>query len=244
MDNYCKDKDLLFRQWKEKKSDYKQSKEVFVTDGVVCPEKWFSQSVRPLFLLKEAYTGNEDWDLIKDGILNKNEPIMPPVWKRVSQWTKGIMDTTEHDIPSFEEDLETRKRGNSYLKQCAVVNVKKIAGKSNSKMDIINDYAVRDRNELFEELKLCDPTVIICGYTISSLNLIFSKNNSYHDGPIKFYDTPNDNWFYYIKLNGHTVIVIDYYHPSNQFPDLMNYYGLLNIYQLAMKNIPDETDWL
>ena len=29
---------------------------VFIRDGVVCPEQWFLQKVRPLFLLKEAYT--------------------------------------------------------------------------------------------------------------------------------------------------------------------------------------------
>ena len=53
---------------------------------------------------------------------------------------------------------------------------------------------------------------------------------------IKDYDHPNENWFYKTRLNDHDVIVLDYYHPANQYPDLLNYYGLLGIYQQALKD--------
>ena len=52
---------------------------------------------------------------------------------------------------------------------------------------------------------------------------------------IKDYDCPDENWIYKTRINNHSVIVIDYYHPANQYPDLLNYYGLMNIYQLALK---------
>lgn len=50
----------------------------FICDGVVCPEKWFSQSIRPLYLLKEAY-GEGSRDLIADhlcksGQIRANQP--------------------------------------------------------------------------------------------------------------------------------------------------------------------------
>lgn len=35
---------------------------IFISDGVVCPEVWYSQNVRVLFLLKEAYTKNGNSD--------------------------------------------------------------------------------------------------------------------------------------------------------------------------------------
>ena len=40
---------------------------IFISDGVVSPEIWYSQNVRIVFLLKEAYTknGDSDWDLVK-----------------------------------------------------------------------------------------------------------------------------------------------------------------------------------
>ena len=45
-----------------------------------------------------------------------------------------------------------------------------------------------------------------------------------------------------MEINNHSVIVIDYYHPANQFPDLLNYYGLMNIYQLALRRKDNELD--
>ena len=69
---YEKNSRLLFEQWKHKACfgtvDHKN--DVFVRDGVVCPQKWFSADIRPLFLLKEAYGGESDWDLISDHLMN------------------------------------------------------------------------------------------------------------------------------------------------------------------------------
>ncbi len=92
-------------------------------------------------------------------------------------------------------------------------------------MDTIRAYAVFDRRRLKKELELCDPTVIICGYTISALDIIMEENVR---------TERNDNLYYHITLNGHDVIVIDYWHPANQYPDVMNYYGLLGSYHAAV----------
>ena len=52
---YRREVEMLFRTWKEKNPldgmDHQHG--IFIRDGVVCPERWFSQTVRPLFLLKE-----------------------------------------------------------------------------------------------------------------------------------------------------------------------------------------------
>lgn len=205
--------------------------DVFISDGVVCPEVWYSQDVRILFLLKEAYTknGNDDWDLVEDHLLTTKK--MSHLFKRICQWTQGILNTTQDDIPAFFSGLSDTHYGNDILKKIAVMNVKKSGGKANSSMEEINMYAEYDREELMRELEIIDPTVIVCGYTISSLNIIMGKE-------IKDYKHPNENWFYRTKLNdsdNHEVIVLDYYHPANQYPDLLNYYGLLGIYQQALK---------
>ena len=46
----------------------------------------------------------------------------------------------------------------------------------------------------------------------------------------------NENLFYHVSLNGHDVLVLDYWHPANQYPDIMNYYGLMGIYQQALRS--------
>lgn len=47
-------------------------------------------------------------------------------------------------------------------------------------------------------------------------------------------ETRCDNWYYYLDVCGRKRLFIDYYHPGNRWPDLINYYGLLGIYQQAL----------
>ena len=44
-------------------------------------------------------------------------------------------------------------------------------------------------------------------------------------------------WYYFMQLNGHDVLVLDYFHPSYRPPYLMKYYGLMGIYQMALNDI-------
>lgn len=230
LNQYQEGMEDLFVQWKQKRKEdgrINHKDGIFIKDGVVCPEEWFSQTIRPLFLLKEAYNGENDWDLCKDHLLLTDKK-MSHMWMKVCQWTEGIFNTTKEQIHTYHPIMPDVYYGNEWIKKIAVINVKKSGGEKNSSMKEINEYAEFDSAELRREIELCDPTIIICGYTISSMNIIFGQN-------IKDYDNPDDNWLYHMKINNHNVMVIDYYHPANQYPDLMNYYGLMNIYQLGLK---------
>lgn len=141
---------------------------VFVKDGVVCPEQWFSQEIRPLFLLKEAYGGDKDWSLL-DYLLSDNKS--GKTWQRIAKWTYGLMETTFQQIPSY----------------------------------------------------------ILCGYTGAALDVVMGT-------PVC--RDKNVNRFCWTRLNNHLVLVVDYWHPANQYPDIMNYYGLMGIYQQALREQP------
>ncbi len=67
--NECKTLEELTILWQSKYPN-----KVFVKDGIVNPDKWVTQEIKPMFLLKEAYGGKESWDLINDHIfvVNKN----------------------------------------------------------------------------------------------------------------------------------------------------------------------------
>lgn len=213
----------LFAVWKNTEHHIN---EIFVEDGVVCPEKWFASEIRPLFLLKEAYGGNNGWSLIDD-YLTKDEPI-EGIWRNVSLWTKGLLNTNAEHLYSYNpNDAEFDKFNNEYIKSIAVVNVKKSKGEKSSDYEDILNYAKSDKKFLLQQLEICDPTIIICGYTIDPLIEIWGEN-------IK--TVHNDNLYYHITLNDHDVLVLDYWHPGNQFPKIMNYYGLINIYQQALLN--------
>ena len=102
----------------------------------------------------------------------------------------------------------------------------KSGGKTNSDWNELQEYAEYDKKELFEQLQLCDPTVIVCGYAASYLETVCGDH---------FRNVRNNNLFYHIQLNGHDVLVLDYWHPANQYPDMLNYYGLVNAYHFALK---------
>lgn len=233
---YCAESEKLFADWKDiqgivspnsdNQTSINHKDNIFIRDGVVCPELWFAQDFRPLFLLKEAYGGEDDWDLAKNHLL-LNKPI-DKIWERVSGWIKGMLSTTKTSLPEFiKDDTETSRYNNEYLKKTAVINIKKSGGKSSSDYDEIGSYALFDKDRLKKQLELCDPTIIVCGYTSSYLETILDK---------EFRSPYNDNLFYHITLNGHDVIVIDFWHPANHYPDIMNHYGFLGVYQKALNS--------
>lgn len=245
VETYEKKSAELFERWKKKEPfeglDCKidHGNNVFVRDGIVDPEQWFSQDVRPLFLLKEAYNGDEDWDL-REHIM-RDEPMKGhTAWRKITQWAYGIMGTSVDHIPFFDDMIEATVSdkgklsfGNDHLKKIAVVNIKKSNGQPTSNNEEVGIYAWRDKEELAEQIELIDPTVIICGNTSDSLDTIM--------GAMRFESYPNCrregyDLFYDLELNNHRVIVIDYWHPSNHFPNIMNYYGLVGTYQHALKH--------
>lgn len=219
----CTTLDELFELWK---NDY--DGKVFVTDGIVNPQKWNSQKVRPMFLLKEAYGGDTSWNLINDHILKHLNSNVDNTWKRVTQWSYGIINTDNMHIEPFDERLIPKKYGNEYLQSMAIVNTKKESGKSKSVWDELEAAVERDKEYIKKEIELINPTVIICGYTMGLLEKILG---------VSIKKVWNKNLYYYTEINGEKVIVIDYYHPANRYPDIMNYYALTNIYQLALREM-------
>ncbi len=230
---------LLFKEWKdchgevcipakqgsqELAIDHREN--VFITDGVVDPCIWFSQGIRPLFLLKEAYGSDRDWSLI-DHLTQKGSA--DKMWRRVSEWTCGLMtigSDPNHEMVQYDPGLPVTEYNNEFLQKSAVINVKKSGGEKESNMDIIRGYATFDKERLYKQIQLCDPTVIVCGYTASALDIIAPE-------PIR--KEKDNRLFYRMELNGHEVIVLDFWHPANQYPDVMNFYGLMGIYQSACK---------
>ena len=220
---YTDEINQLFLKWK-KAVDTKGTP--FITDGVMDPEKWFDQRERPLFLLKEAYGGTEDWDLAADHVLcTSSGKSLPSMWTRISRWTYGML-TSEYKLPGrYQPDAKVfKERGNKFVRSIAAINIKKYCGKEASDYEEIMEYAIKDAEYLREQIRLCDPTVIVCGYTAGALAKLFDFGKTEHG---------NTEYYYHFELNGHEVLVIDYYHPANHFPEIMNYFTLTSIYGLA-----------
>ena len=225
--------DGLFQYWKRKpvSGSVNHSEGVFISDGVVDPDTWFNQECRPLFLLKEAYNGESDWSLTNH--LREGTERCGATWRRVSQWTEGLLNTTKDAIHPFWQQ-GTVRYGNKFLRRIAVMNVKTSGGKKRSNDQELLEYAEFDKLELSEQRQLVNMfclmhiPVIICGYTIQCLNRILPI-------AVKERAGQSPNLYYWAEINQHPVLILDYWHPSNQYPDFMNYYGLVGAYQQALK---------
>ena len=226
--DYLDNSKRLFSGWKKKEN---HNGKVFVEDGIVNPEIYFSQNNRILFVLKEAYDNDSNGFSLTQ-FLNEEQDGIATMWKRVSEWSKLIISFVEGDktVKVFQKHNDIRSYGNEYLRRIAVINVKKSDGKSNSDHQNLYDYAKRDKKELFEQLKNCDPTIVVCGNVGDLFREIISVGN---EELVAKSQMDREHYVYHFNLNGHDVVVISYWHPANQFPDLLNYYGFANVCKVA-----------
>ena len=191
------------------------------------PEVWNSgDKKRILFIMKEAY--GSDWDnRTLASWLRMYHPTLP-MWRRVARWTYGIQHTDANEIARYKANLTDEQHAES-LEQIAILNLKKSNGDSASDYGEIDAYAREDRLEILKEFSLIDPDIVICGSTFGTKLTTVLQKPPLNDS------TGNDNWYYFMNVARKERLFIDYYHPANHWSDLMNYYGLMGIYQQALK---------
>lgn len=255
MINSCSTLKELFKLWEQKSTKvitYKNSKKedvsltidhaynLFIKDGIVNEDKWNNSEIpKILFVMKEAYDSRDSgWDRELAEWINRGECWKYKIWRRIAQWTFGLLNTTTEGIFPYTINEITEEEYKLALQEIAVINLKKSGGKSSSNYDEIAEYAKYDCEEIKKEFELIDPDIVICGFTFNVLRNIVFKNE------IEEVGQHNANWYYFAKVNGRVRLFIDYYHPANRFPDLLNYYGLVNIYQQAIiENDRKGLDW-
>lgn len=194
-----------------------------IIDGAVNPEKYNGI----LFLLKEAYTDKktEEWNIC-DWL---RENVCYSMWNRVAEWSYGIQNTTTDLIPRFKELTEKEKL--AAIEVIGLVNIKKINGNSSSSDSDLCDYVTENSTLLRREIEALQPRVIVCGYTGTYLKAIFDCD--FNKGKRRC-----ANLYYNVDLSNtlKAVTILDYYHPAAQYPALMSYYGITNIFQCSLKD--------
>ena len=91
VNTYLKKQEIQFGEWKKKDLHKNYT---FIEDGVVNPDYYFSNENRILFLLKEAYSNEQDNRPLTDWLNDKKERVTT-IWRRVSEWTRLIVDNIE-----------------------------------------------------------------------------------------------------------------------------------------------------
>ena len=89
-------------------------------------------------------------------------------------------------------------------------------------------YAKYDAKEIWEEIELIDPTVIISANATAIQDELAKKKG------FKI-ERNHQDWTSRLEINKHKVILIEYWHPANHFPNMMNYYTLTAFYERALR---------
>ena len=203
----------------------------FVSDGFVDPAAYENTFPRICFFLKEAYSkeSTADWSL-SDWLAGG---AMTRMWGTVAEWAYGISQTTMDSIPHKPKLSQDEKT--AVLKTVSVVKVKKSNGNVQSDYGDLLRYAVADQTILRRELEILRPDVIVCGNNSGLLRLLYGakvQENGKISGEGRIpYSFLHENGY---ALMGDQII-LDFYHPANQYPSLLNYYTICGLFQQALK---------
>lgn len=223
---YKNGRKVFLENWKAKGSVYATGEndhaDVFISDGIADPDKWFEQEIRPLFILKEAYGGDEDWDEIEWFITggHKQGKIKNKTWRCISDWAAYILTNkswgwTESGLRSKDyqgtpNDLPKDTWENPYLKQIALINIKKYGGQSRSSDADLKKHAETHFKEIYQQIESMHPTHIICGHTGWLLDIVWEKK---FGKPIR--KERNSTWVYKVPHLAPEVKMLDYWHPAS-----------------------------
>lgn len=204
--------------WKKKHLNKGYSR--FIYDGIVDADIWNSQETPKIcYFLKEAYSSDPDGYHMDKWLAENREPWK--MWKKVAVWTKAIHCAFIGWQP-FDSGVVSREAP-ALIHSIAAVNIKKSNGGSVSDYEDIWKYAREDKEEIYRELEIISPEIILCGYTLGCFKSIVGD---------EFVDMNTvDSMFGLWK----DTLVIDYYHPACRYPNAVNYYALMAICQNAKK---------
>ena len=226
-DAYREEHHKLLAEWKAKGTVYVDGENdkanVFISDGIADPDKWFEQEIRPLFILKEAYGGEEDWDEIEWFITggHKQGKIKNKTWKCIADWAAYILTNKAWRIcgsgglrsvvyEGTPNDLPKDTWENPYLKHIALINIKKYGGQSRSSDADLKKHAETHFEEIYRQIELIKPTVVFCGHTGWLLDIVWEKK---FGKPIRV--ERNSTWVYIVPNLTPEVKMLDYWHPSS-----------------------------
>jgi len=204
----------LMSEWKEK--EHHRNK-IFISDGIIDPKRWESAPSKVLLLLKEAYgepDGHNDWDLC-EVIRDQWWGPKYKVWWTAASWVYAAQHVTS--LPPFPDDEPTWEKATAAFLGSAFINVKKSGGSSRSDVDDISSYAQQDGDLIKRQLELINPQIIICGNTWSAVKHLY----------------PDAKQIYDLVWATGSRLVVDFWHPANQFPYQLNYYALACLLQNA-----------
>lgn len=196
-------------------------------------EKWANAPLRILFLTKDQNAGGEDaWD-----VRGETGDLSYAFFRNLMYQLYGLVNTTTTQKADYEFTNEDAiELYNTF--PIARVNVKKEAGESSIKNEVLRFYLDRDKKFIKEQILNLDADIIVCcgysDYVEESGNLLLNFLNN--ECGFSFERQPDDNWIYFDQaLNK---IAINNWHLSVRYSSEKIYDQMMTAYKNFLNNHP------
>ena len=183
----------------------------FIKDGIIDPNRWETAPKKILVILKEGYNTDRDplsWDVRT--VILENE-LFGTSFRETAYCAYCALNNRSLPECSPKDALGA-------LRSIAVINLKKTPGGRSSSLEEIQAHIAPKADYVKKQISLINPDWIVCGYTWR----LISEHVTVTSHP-----TPNS----YIDTNDR--IIIDFWHPANRFPRLMNCATLVTILRMS-----------
>lgn len=154
-------------------------------------------------------------------------------YNTIAKWALGIIRTDKERIEPYEHH-------NYYEEWWNNISIMGIKKENNSSVimnpDTVDIYAESNKDEIKKEIEIIDPDIIVCCSVYRTLMTIVYQYDTEEEFTEAFFKSESmlNNWCNVIPINGRNRLFIQYVEPG--WPDLITYYGLVNIYQQALIN--------
>ncbi len=212
-----KEEEALFCKWRKKRTN-------FIQDGIVCQRNYNMSKIKVLYVLKEVNGADGGWNFLS--FLENGGQWK--TWNNIVRWQYGIENIDNFQNNNYKNvDKVYNQKRKTYLKNIAVINLKKESGGSSSNMKEIEQYCEEDKELLQKQIELYKPDLIIgcgVGYLIKNKNLV----------KLSDWKTTKNNVKYAYNNN---LIVIRYHHPQIRKSKKELYDNLMVAYKEIKKTL-------
>lgn len=181
--------------------------EIFVRDGIVNVAEYLKAPIKVLWILKEANSPKNELDDMRpclatlyDSDTDKIHSDWVKTWRPIARCVYGIFENK--NFATIENVEENESGILKHIKKIAHINVKKCAGGASAVSKEIQNFYIKHKSLLHEQIEIINPDIMIFGGTFGYFADYFENKEKVQES-IPVYKFKNK-------------LLIDIYHPNNR----------------------------
>jgi hypothetical protein len=194
----------LFDAWE---AGYPPYQGCFKRDGIVDEKGYLEQTTKVLFIAKEPNDPSQGTGDFRKWW--REHGLQYTFSIRLAEWAYGML----HNFPRYRDAYESHVMKHEALLSVAFMNIKKSGGEGMANNAEIDRVALETQEFLRRQINLIDPDIVI--------GSLMGCDGAWEAIFPDAHWTNHDNYVFVTRVG--KMRVIEFFHPSNRFPTVMNY---------------------